>query len=265
MASFKSYKEIITSLQGISQSIDAGNLTEQELEEFITLTKALYDRAIILNYKAMEAKVFDKKTEVEDKSAGLDAPPPPKEEKTASEEFAFDFSAPIEEDIKTESAFSEEQPVEEELKMESKIINDTLEEEKEDVPPATVEIIEDNEEAEKEISVKQSIEVTAGDEVYSFYEKFTKVHKNSLMDKLSAQKISTLKGAFGLNDRLQIISELFGGDATLFEKAIETLDQQESNDKARLKLSEIAAQHQWQPDHILVEDFAKMLERRYAE
>lgn len=255
MASFKSYKEIIESLKEIGKAIDSGNLSEEELSAFVSLSKKLYDRAVILNYKAMEEQVFEGKGKTSAKDQKEDPNTVKKEEeKTASEEFAFDFSGPIDEKQETETKQDESKEKE------------TIEEEHalETIASDNVEVIEDESEKEVSITQTQSVEIKAGDEVYSFYERFTKVRNDSLMDKLSAQKVQTLKGAFGLNDKLQIINELFDGDSTKFEKAIETLDKQESDEKARLKLSEIAAQHQWEPDHLLVEDFAKMVERRYA-
>jgi hypothetical protein len=51
----------------------------------------------------------------------------------------------------------------------------------------------------------------------------------------------------------------------MFNESIEKLDNQENNEKARFYLSEIAVKQSWDAEDPLVEEFVRILDRRYAE
>ena len=244
MAKFESHQELLAELNTLSGALESGKLTAEELERFKEITKNLYERAIVLQYKAIEKKVFGEQPKENEPSKVAEPKKEVKTPKPQEPEIMFDFTG------------TEEEPVTEEKIVPPK---------EEEITTVTTEVVEEKpKEEETTITTTKTTEIrTEDDTVYSFYERFTQVHKESLMDVLGSQKLASLKGAFGLNDKLQIISELFHGNSDAFEKAVEQLDNQESDEKARLKLSEIAAHHQWEPDHRLVEDFAKVVERRY--
>jgi hypothetical protein len=81
---------------------------------------------------------------------------------------------------------------------------------------------------------------------------------------MSASKIDTLKGVFGLNEKMQVINDLFNGNSDFFNKAIEILDTQSTPEMARQKLSEIAVSNEWDLEQEIVEEFVRKVERRYA-
>lgn len=255
MATFNSHQDILKKLQALSHKLAENKLTLEEMNAFQTLAQELYERTIILNYKAKEEKVYQEKNTP-------DKPIPTTDEKSLKAEEKEDEVVP--EEANTENImfdFSGDEPIDNEPVSEKKE-KQSEPEEKEEIDLAEVEEVKPE---KTTVTHTHTTEISNDDTVVSFYQKFTKVHDDSLMDVLASQKLDTLKGALGLNDKMQIISELFDGNAADFEKAIEKLDQQESDDKARITLSEIAAQHQWEQDHVLVEDFAKLVERRYAK
>ncbi len=51
---------------------------------------------------------------------------------------------------------------------------------------------------------------------------------------LGAEKVATLRGAIGLNDRFLLIRDLFGGDGSAYDRAITALDECSSLDEAML-------------------------------
>lgn len=55
--------------------------------------------------------------------------------------------------------------------------------------------------------------------------------------KIAAGEVRTLRGAMGLNDKIMIIRDLFGGDAAQFEAVIDELDAQPSMDDALIYMS----------------------------
>jgi len=91
-----------------------------------------------------------------------------------------------------------------------------------------------------------------------------KTDEDSLAAKLMAVRLETLKGAFGFNERMQIVQELFQGSNDAFSEAIEALDQLESKNEARRKVSSYANRFDWDERSDLVMEFVQKVERRYA-
>lgn len=264
MSGYHTHQEITSRLKALSDQLSQGNLSEEELKEFETLSRRIYERAIVLNYKAKEAHVYSKsvsKEIVEEENSSseeneesnsdrIEKPAVSEKAPVESGEIAFDFSSSEsdEEPAVSVSQTKQEEIIQEEESSEQK---DQVQEQK---PAAT----EDAPETPKEVVVPE-------EKVNSFFERLTKVHDDSLMSKLGASKLDTLKGAIGLNDKMQFISELFNGNADLFNETIDKLDTQESNEKARHYLSEIAVKQSWDAEDPLVEEFVRILDRRYAE
>lgn len=114
----------------------------------------------------------------------------------------------------------------------------------------------------QEAIVSTTVEVPAGD-VHPVYKRLTN-EDNSLAARLMAVRLETLKGAFGFNERLQIIQELFDGSNDDFTKAIERLDTLNSKNEARNIVSTYAHQYAWDKDSNLALEFIQKVERRYA-
>lgn len=86
---------------------------------------------------------------------------------------------------------------------------------------------------------------------------------DSLSSRLMSSKLETLVGAFGLNEKLQCIRELFKGSSEAFNQAIETLDQQESFANAKRVLAQYAQQNSWDLESNLTAEFIQKVERRF--
>lgn len=268
-----SLQELINQLQEIGAKVSDASITQEELETFQSLASLIHERAIILNYKAKEEQVFGAHekataaTATQQEQETVEETPEPvaeevkeiKEEKIQEEQtgILFDFSAPAEE-VKSQEPVQQEEE-------ESTAAPEPIAEEDQSDEVVTPEVLPEEPKESQSFTASRITEIKTDDAVYSFYERFSKVTDDSVMGMLGAQKLDSIKGAFGLNDRLQFIQELFAGNADAFNATIETLDQQNSREEAQLKLSEIAAQHQWEPDDILVEDLAKLVRRRYVE
>jgi hypothetical protein len=268
MGNFKGYKSIIDELQNIAEKLDNSSVSEEELKKAKQLTRELYERSIILNFKAIEEEVFASKSlgNTPNNTLNVDEAESKEEQGTKQDESpVFDFTE--NESIQSETNdgfsfdFSDKEEKESELTQDTQTIVDASANE----PIEEVEVEEVIDSSKTTITTERKTEISSDDKVISFYEKFTQVHDESILEMLGSQKIGSLKEAFGLNDKLQIINELFDGDSNEYNEAINSLDQLPSDEDARRRLSEIAAHHQWEPDHRLVEDFAKMVERRYAK
>jgi hypothetical protein len=77
-------------------------------------------------------------------------------------------------------------------------------------------------------------------------------------------RLETLKGAFGFNERMQIVNELLGSSNDLYHEVIEQLDNMDSKDEARLFVSSIANKYNWNVSSTIALEFIQKVERRYA-
>lgn len=114
--------------------------------------------------------------------------------------------------------------------------------------------------------IKHSIDevpYTPVDGVNKFVAKFSKVDP-SFSSQIGMTKIGTLIGAFGLNERLQYINELFDGSSEAFAEAIKTIDSQTSLEEALAKTSIFADQYHWDIESDTVEELVIKIKRRYA-
>jgi len=91
-----------------------------------------------------------------------------------------------------------------------------------------------------------------------------RTNDGSLQSRLLSVRLETLKNAFGLNERILIVKELFGGDNDLYNATIEVLDNLNEVNSARSKVSHLAHEHGWREDSELAIEFIQKVERRYA-
>lgn len=81
--------------------------------------------------------------------------------------------------------------------------------------------------------------------------------------RLMSPKIHSLIGAFGLNEKLQCIRELYNGSSESFNQSIEKVDNQTNFDDAKKILSENAISNSWDLESNLVNEFLQKVERRF--
>ena len=115
-------------------------------------------------------------------------------------------------------------------------------------------------EIQEESKSSETVVVQTGN---SFLEKLS-VQDNSLAGRFSAGPLTTLIGAFGLNERLRFINDLFDGSSEHFSDAIKVLDSRSNLDEARAKAAEYAHENDWDPEEEVVVEFMNYLNRRYA-
>ncbi len=263
MGTFNTHQTITKRLKELSERLDEDHLNAQELQEFENLSRKLYERAVILHYKAKEENVYNRK----DQSAPT--PEQPKAEKldneTDSGAIKFDFTGDDQFDESPSPV--PESPDKNPVQQDNPPAGGTF---KEGQDPAVS--AEDTDEKEENTTEQSKIATSTNDlpgkhqdETKSFYEHFMGLHKSTLSDQLGASKIGSLKGAIGLNDKLQFISELFDGNHEVFNEYLSTLDQLASNKEAHQLLSQIATKYEWDEENSSVEEFVKLISRRYAD
>lgn len=250
-ADLKRAEELISKLE-------AGELQQTELDALVLATQALAEKSVILRYKAYEkiAGVSVAEEEVqaepEEKPAlveevRIDAEPAI-ENKEVEEESAFDFGIFDEETVDEEPAIE----IQAELPIEEEEVAQIEEE-----PQETISVVEEPKEEVIQASIPSSPSQS------SFYDKLIQ-QDNSLAAKIAGGKIDSLIGAFGLNQRLQFINELFDGSSESFSEAIKALDAQHTIANAKNQIEHYAKQYNWSLDDESVSEFIVFVNRRYA-
>ena len=77
----------------------------------------------------------------------------------------------------------------------------------------------------------------------------------NIRDNRSVFPLESLIGAFTLNEKLQFINELFDGSSDDFSSHIKALDQMDSLQAARKKLTELEDTYNWDIESEVLEDF----------
>lgn len=248
----EAYKNLIKEIESYISKLETASLTMDELFELEKLTRKLHERSIILRYKAFENKVGIEAPKVEEKA--IEEPVietqeepelPVEEEKEEELEFKI-FDNEEEEDL----GFVFEAPEEDE-EPEAKI--------EEEIPVAPKEEVKPQE-VEPEPPVEESKPASEGG---SFLDRF-KAPDNSLGSQLAGSKLDSLIGAFGLNEKLMFINELFDGSSEMFSDAIKSLDSKNGMDEANAMLENLAEEHSWDPEEEAVAEFIVYIQRRHG-
>ncbi len=269
------YKELLDKLNGLVDSLEKGDLSMDQLNELEVVTRALHERSIILRYKAFESSVLgDTAQEASEESVADPEPevviePAPVEpevefqEEVEQEEPTFDFAIFDQEEETSEEeeieivveAEPEIEPIEPEPIVEVEVEEEPVIEEE-----APVEVEPEKEEPAPAPAPEPVASRPVGN---SFLDRFAQ-QDNSLAGRFSARPLDSLIGAFGLNERLRFINDLFDGSSEKFSDAIKALDSQSDLDAAKAKVAGYAEENKWDPEEEIVAEFMNYLNRRYA-
>ncbi len=251
MDGLKNYREKIKNIEKLVDKMESGELSIHELVELETLTGDLHERSIILKYKAFESKFENSNADQEEpKESLVDQIDEVLEENEVEDETpAMDFSMFDEPEVK------EEAPKEIETQHQVTLTqSDSIEQEVEK-PEAQPEV--------KSEPIAEEPKVVVKEKGSSFLDRLS-ISDNSISSQLAGRKIDTLSGAFGINDRLLYINELFDGSGEAFSDAVKTLDTQSDLDAASDKVEEMAFKNSWNPEEEVVLEFLAIIKRRYA-
>jgi exonuclease VII small subunit len=239
MENLQKYKNQIKEVESLVIKLENGALSIEELSTLESLTRAIHERSIILKYKAFEQKV-NPVVSTEEPAAEVSEPKVEAEKKEVVEEPTIDFSMfSVEEE--------EEAPIQEDIKVEA---------EPEIIPEPTVEKVDP-------IVVELKEEAPVSQPGTSFLDRIQSAD-TSLNARFNGTKLDTLVGAFGLNQKLMYINELFDGSSESFSDAIKSLDSKSSMEDAKETVTALASKFEWDAEEESVIEFMAVLNRRYA-
>lgn len=281
MDGLKNYREKIKNIEKLVNKMENGELSIHELVELESLTRDLYERSIILKYKAFEAAGTTRKETVENEPVKVVAQPIVEsvEEVLEEAEEAVEATRPVTKEMPEVDFSLFDEPSEPEVKTEIKpphqvtlTQSDLVEEKVEtrepvvEIEPAPVVKEEPKPEVQAEIKPDPIAEepiVVVKQKGSSFLDRLS-ILDNSIGSQIAGRKLDTLSGAFGINERLLYINELFDGSGEAFSDAVKTLDSQSDLDAASIKVEELAFKNSWNPEEEVVLEFLAIIKRRYA-
>ena len=285
---------LLEEMQLLVDKINEGTATMGEIEAFAAAAQDLNERAIIIRYKAYELKV--QPTQVEVQATVEEQVPTNETDFIASK---LDDSA-LEMDFDLFSTDEPEETIESELVLENEnsiastfdffAANEPASSTNEPVVEQTAittvsedsaffDDTENNENfvdfADDETDVAVQTEAEVHEEIiipatsqqpvalHPIYERLATAD-DSLAARMLSVRLETLKGAFGFNERMQIVNELLASSNDLYHEIIEQLDNMDSKEEARLFVSSIADKYNWNVSSSIALEFIQKVERRYA-
>lgn len=273
---------LIEEITALLAKIKSGEATLTELEAFAAATNQLNERAIILRYKAIEAKVYGKpftapvpeapmavKEEIVPIIEAQEVHLEPEEE-PSFDLFGIDAEEEEEEEVqlqKTEIVSGKDtESREEEIPFE--LVEETVEDEAVEEEPieAFIEPVHEMKEEEKAPVIPEPAFAAPIENTQGLHPIYGKLNSNdgTLAARLMSVRLETLKGAFGFNERLQIIQELFNGSNDEFNSLIDQIENISSKEQARSLVSSYANKYHWDADSQLAIELVQKVERKYA-
>lgn len=242
-------KTIATTLARLSEELESGKLGAEEIERMTHLSNELYERLVVLRFKAYEEVVISENNvnEVEEDNSVLavanvgagknptyepEETQPQKIEEPALEEIK-DANEPTE--IEKEQNTEEERPM---------FRFDT-----QPVASNQISLIDSIEEIKQ---LEKSLNDTFADK------------PASLAEKLNKASVANLKTAISVNQKFKFIAELFDNDSKAFENAIEQINSCKSFIEADEYIqNQLTQRFEWEKQHPTVKEMMTLVERRF--
>ena len=101
------------------------------------------------------------------------------------------------------------------------------------------------------------------DEVFHVEEKEDEPEDNSLAAKLQRTPISDIRTAIGINDKMMIINDLFGGSFERYSKSLNALNEFPTLSGAKVYMSELQIELQWDTESQAYKLLNDLVERRF--
>jgi len=229
---YQSLKELTKDLVEKLDLLTNGALQLDEIESLTDQAKELYERMVVIRYKAYEGREVEPEqvpepVQEEQEEEGIVAPEPETTQEPEEDMMMFDFSG-TEEEVSAEP--------EDELEPEQ---------EPEPIVPANNSIGESDDEEDK--SLNDNFKKEDG----SFAKKFEKA------------AIADLKEHIGINRKFLYVNDLFNGDGNAYNAAIGELNSCSSQEEALQKVSKLKEDQGWKADNATAVGFIELVERRY--
>ena len=279
LSKFESKEDLLVSIQLLFEKMNTGYLDEQEMNELVSATQSLYERSLLIRFKAYESKVYQSELVlVTDVCLPKSVELIEKHEDIDQEKPVFDMNfALFSDDTNQASLFSipSEIPAisstEDDSKDEKELITSSTTLTTSTLPISDLVIGEDDDFSINELIIPMKEDPLP--EVIPYGGIQTAISP-SIFDAIVAEEeilnapwktqLTKLNGSFGLNEKLQLIQELFQGSADNYNQAVLALDAVLNFTEAKLVLVEYAVMYDWDLEAVVVKEFIQKVARRHA-
>lgn len=234
---YKSISELMDELKSMTDKIEQGILSYNELEEVLNTSRELHERLVILKYKAVEK--FVKGDDYDDGKS------------------RFKLNLKRTNQLSLDEVISD--TVKEKLeKAQTNFLEDLTPEATQVEEPIAVVEVKKEEPTRVVVHPAEKHAVSA-----SVNDKFTGQNKKTLADKLNKSAIKNLKEHIGINQKFLFINDLFKGENEVYNAAINQLNGFANYQEAEQYISVIKQQLEWDEEHPSTVKFLNYVERRY--
>ena len=243
-------KSIAAQIVHLSEKLEKGELRAEEIEEMTDFSRQLYERLVVLQYKAYEATVKAQDAQQEEDDA------------EASANEATEPDQVYEPEVAAADPIPEPEPIVEETKLEQTEAEEKVEEDSENLSERIAFRFESEEISSNQISLIDSIEEIKKME-RSINEAFSD-QPASLAQRLNKKPVANLKTAITINQKFKFISDLFKNDVDAFEKAIDRLNSCTSYIEADEFIQNgLTSRFEWEMKSPTVREMMDLVERRF--
>lgn len=276
---YKSISELAQSIKENIELIESGTLDNDGMTNLIDQTRDLYDRLVVIRYKAFEQEV--KGTSVADEAVAEASV----ELKKTEEEEPEKLEAPKEESDLFGGGFKLDFSDQNEIKPASKPKQEKktnpLPGKQEAIPVPDQPLPFNNPNPPKKVEPKvepkvEEEEVKAAENQIDLIEIIDETPKSlndtlaeqqsgdNLASKLAKQPISDLKSAIGINQKFLFMNDLFAGEHDAYHDLIDKINGM-SNESEALEYiqSEIVNKYAWDMESVSVGRFLNLVSRRF--
>lgn len=293
---YRSIPDLVQALKGHSDSLESGALPPEQLDKMINDSRELYDRLIVLQYKAFEKSV-----------KGEEVEPTPEPEPEAPKSNTFKIGKAKEKEKEKEASKKDKRSnggiqldfhaqaraaAKEEIipRNQVNLIDAIQEEEKhrdpEDIAAEAAAEAEAQEApqpveepAQPVVETPQFVEETPVPEPTpepvtqptstvdpTLNEQIATAGEEpqTLGDRLKMQPIADLKKAIGINQKFLFMNDLFEGEHAYYHAAIDKLNAFANREEAQAYVGELKGKYSWDMESSSANSFVQLIERRYS-
>lgn len=258
---FQSMNELSRMISEKIARLEEGKLLAEEISGLSNEIRELYDRIVVLQYKALEKGLKTNKETVPPVTF-IKATEPRAEELVAVvavekpaeiQPMKFTVSETPRVEMKPQEVIQPKtEPVVEPKPIQTSFFEPATEIKEETANPTISNV------PKASIAEKYSLEQKT-----SIAEKFAAEQKMTLADKLKMTRINDLRTSIGINQKFLFMNDLFEGENTVFNNAINRLNSCGNGDEAKTVLAEYSMKYGWKNDSERVVQFFELIERRY--
>ena len=265
MEKYLSQIELVKKIEDNLNKLESGQMSIEEIEMHVSLVRELYERSIVLRYKA-----FEHHTSIEVSNPSIEEVAPMLEAQEAHVEMEEEQAEVYQEELSEETVDTNESEADTNVEFDIFSTSEqietvqTTEEEQAPIPEVEDEFVEEEIDSpifEAETPVESIVEPNISSSS-NFSNKVFEINKKT-KSQIGLTTISSLVGSFGLNERLMYINELFDGSSESFSDTIKQLDSRSNLSEAAQYIDEIAVNFNWEEDSDTVEEFIQKLCRRF--